>query len=544
MTRSRGGFLELTLDAVVGRAPAPEPDPGDAWELAVAAFAANERLDQSRAVALAQRALERVTPETDAVVRVAAYGARAFAASTELLDGTWTDIAPTLTPTGDPIADARPWLGHLGDGDDAEFARYLLAEAALTCARVGLAAELPPPHPHGFLVRDGEPHPFSVVFTVLAARIAAFHGRIAVAQQVIDRAESEIPLLALLVDATSSLVHGNAADPQRTRALAERVRTENPRPDTRIAAGCHLLASYGLIAIEDVRAGAALVLAAGGDADLDRLMITDRAIGIEMLVNAALGDDDPDAAEAWAARAERLAGSPICDATVERTRSRVLLARGDAAGAAVAAERAALRARAEGRMIEAAECERLAARAAISARDGGAAGRRLQAMAEEANRTGHAAAVHAATRELRAAGRRLRPLAGSEWEGLTEREREVARLLLDGLTNSDIASALYLSPHTVRVHVSRVLAAFGVASRFALAAKVPATRAITAPELTERQRAVVVELATGAGNAEIARRLEISVKTVEKHLSEIMRRLDVSTRVGVLRKARPQPNPE
>lgn len=542
MTRSRGEFLARTLDAVVAQRAAsepaaPEPRPDDPWELAVAAFAAGERLDQARCSLLARRALEQLERDADPIARVAAYGARAFAASMELLEGSWTDVAPGLTPTGDPIADALPLLPQLGDGDDAAFARYLLAEAALTCARVGLAAELPLPDPAGFLASDSAPHPFAVVFTVLAARIAAFHGRIAEAQRVLDGATSEVPLLALLIDATSSLVHGNAADPQRTRELAERVRTENPGPDTRIAAGCHLLASYGLIAVDDVRGGAALVLAAGGGADLDRLMIVDRAIGLELLVNAALGDDDPDAAEAWAVRAEMLAASPICDASVQRTRSRILLARGDATGARLAAERSAARARDEGRMIEAAESDRLVARAEIASQQGGAAGRRLQAMAEEANRTGHAAAVRAAARELRGAGRRLRPLAGSEWEGLSEREREVARLLLEGLGNADIASALYLSPHTVRVHVSRVLAAFGVASRFALAAKVPAPAAIEVSGLTERQRAVVAELSTGAGNAEIARRLGISVKTVEKHLSEIMRRLGVSTRMGVLRQA-------
>ena len=144
-------------------------------------------------------------------------------------------------------------------------------------------------------------------------------------------------------------------------------------------------------------------------------------------------------------------------------------------------------------------------------------------MAEEGNRTGHHAAVRAAAQELRVTGRRLRPLAGTEWDGLSEREHEVAQLLLDGLTNADIAATLYVSPHTVRVHVSRVLAAFGVASRFALAARAPAPLGVAAEGLTERQRAVVAELATGASNAEIAARLGISVKTVEKHLHEIMR---------------------
>jgi len=536
MTDARGAFLAEALDAVVAGGAAPEPAAGDAWQLAVASFVASERLEPARATTLSRAAIDALTAASEPVVRAAVFAARGFAAAAELHPGGWTEVEPEHTPSGDPIADALPYLEAAGSGDDAQFARYLLAEAALTNGRVGFAATLPIADPVGFLARDGRDHPFGAVFTVLRARVAAFSGRVLDAQRLLAGAMSHIPLLDLLLNATSSLVHGNAADPQRTRDLAERVRTENPRPDTRIAAGCHLLAAYGLMALDDVRGSAELVVAAGGDADLDHLMIVDRAIGFELLVNAADLDDDPDAAEAWASRAEALAGSPICDASLERTRSRILLIRGDATGAAAAAERAGALARAEGRMIEAAEADRLAGRASLAANDGSAA-RRLQSMAEEANRTGHRAAVEAAARELRTAGRRLRPLAGSEWDGLSGREREVARLLLDGLSNADIAAVLFVSPHTVRVHVSRVLAAFGVASRFALAARMPSSADVVADGLTQRQAEVVAQLSTGASNAEIADRLGISVKTVEKHLHEIMRRLEVTSRVGILRAA-------
>jgi DNA-binding CsgD family transcriptional regulator len=48
---------------------------------------------------------------------------------------------------------------------------------------------------------------------------------------------------------------------------------------------------------------------------------------------------------------------------------------------------------------------------------------------------------------------------------LTPREREVALLIADGLTNSELARRLYISPRTAAVHVSSILRKLGVASR-------------------------------------------------------------------------------
>lgn len=50
-------------------------------------------------------------------------------------------------------------------------------------------------------------------------------------------------------------------------------------------------------------------------------------------------------------------------------------------------------------------------------------------------------------------------------DDLTEREREVLVLLVDGLTNREIADRLYISDSTVKTHVSNILSKLGVATR-------------------------------------------------------------------------------
>jgi DNA-binding CsgD family transcriptional regulator len=73
--------------------------------------------------------------------------------------------------------------------------------------------------------------------------------------------------------------------------------------------------------------------------------------------------------------------------------------------------------------------------------------------------------------ELRAVERRLGM--GDAPSGpveLTPREREVALLLAEGLTNSQLADRLYISPRTAAVHVSNILAKLGMSSRAEVAA--------------------------------------------------------------------------
>ena len=54
------------------------------------------------------------------------------------------------------------------------------------------------------------------------------------------------------------------------------------------------------------------------------------------------------------------------------------------------------------------------------------------------------------------------------WQTLTERERQVARLIWMGYTNGEIAAALYISTDTVKTHVRNILRKFGVRNRVQL----------------------------------------------------------------------------
>ena len=56
------------------------------------------------------------------------------------------------------------------------------------------------------------------------------------------------------------------------------------------------------------------------------------------------------------------------------------------------------------------------------------------------------------------------------FDALTTRERTVAELVSDGLSNRQIAARLYLSERTVETHVSAILAKLGVRRRAAVGA--------------------------------------------------------------------------
>lgn len=494
------------------------------WSHAVTALSAFWVGDFTGCLAAAERAEQAAGDDLDQVLAIGALGLAGAGVLEVTSRVDWSRAQRLAQQRAD---DDRRW----------SFARYLVAEAALDGARLDVAASL----------LDGADwasawvgHPFEVMMRATAIRIAAFVGRI-------DEALAEFEGLATaaerhdalpLMHAVRVLLTGNADRAAETQQQIDALVGAAIAPVDYVGRGVYLLASFGAVSLGDVGQSAALFLRAGAGADLDRLTIIDRAIGLELLAHAAIAAGDLDAAHAWREQAMPLVEHPISGPACHRLLSRIALAEGDAPAAVEHAERAVEAARREGRGIEAAEGTILLARARIASDEVAEASRTLRQGVAESDQTGHLAMRRSAGRVLRSAGRRLPPPSSGGWSVLSPREREIAELVLSGLEHTAIARRLVLSPQTVRVHVSRVLCAFGVSSRIGLLATL-GPRGDTGRQppgvLTPRQRAVVELVAQGYDNAAIAASLGVSVKAVEKHVGEALRRWQAASRFDLAR---------
>ncbi len=106
--------------------------------------------------------------------------------------------------------------------------------------------------------------------------------------------------------------------------------------------------------------------------------------------------------------------------------------------------------------------------------------------------------------------------------------------MAEGHSNPAIARLRFLSLGTVKSHAAEVLAVLGLRSRVHLAALLaPVGDEDAAAHLSPRQAQVARLIAAGLRNAEIASRLGLSERTVEKHVSAVLDRLDVTSRAAV-----------
>ncbi|MFI6324395.1 response regulator transcription factor [Nonomuraea sp. NPDC050556] len=61
-----------------------------------------------------------------------------------------------------------------------------------------------------------------------------------------------------------------------------------------------------------------------------------------------------------------------------------------------------------------------------------------------------------------------RPRSTPGWDGLTESELRIVRLVAGGATNKQVADRLFLSPHTVGTHLGHAFCKLGIGSRVEL----------------------------------------------------------------------------
>jgi len=241
-----------------------------------------------------------------------------------------------------------------------------------------------------------------------------------------------------------------------------------------------------LAVAEPARAADALIGAAGGEG-LPLLPGGARVRGLEILVRCRLGAGDDAGPAARQARAVAGAnGLPLSAALADLAEAAVALGTGDAAAAAERARAAAGLADGVGARLDAAAARALAGRALARSGDGDRAAEQLEAAASEFEACGASRRREAVELELRKLGRRRHRRSGaargeSGIAALTERELQVARLIVDRRTNPEIAAELFLSPKTVESHVRNLFRKLGVSSRVEVARAVERADRAPAP---------------------------------------------------------------
>jgi DNA-binding NarL/FixJ family response regulator len=241
------------------------------------------------------------------------------------------------------------------------------------------------------------------------------------------------------------------------------------------------------------RAAELLIGRAGGE-ELTLIPGNWRAYCLELLTRCWLALDRRSEAERAAGRARTTAAEaelPLATAWADRALAAVALHAGDADRAIERALASAVGAQGVGAVIESALSRTLAGRALAEAGQRDRAVEELQRAAAAFDGCGARLYRERAERELGKLGRRPhRRTRAGERDGtglssLTERELQVARLVVERRTNPQIAAELFLSQKTVESHLRNIFHKLDVSSRVDLARAVEALPSSEMP-LTRR----------------------------------------------------------
>ena len=226
---------------------------------------------------------------------------------------------------------------------------------------------------------------------------------------------------------------------------------------------------------EPARAVEVLLGRAGGE-ELALIPGGWRTYCLELLTRCRLALDHGEEAKRAADRAEAAAAQlPLATAWADRAAAEVALHAGDADDAIERALASADAAEDVGAPIESALSRTLAGRALAQAGQSERAVAELQRAAATFDACGALRFRESAERELGKLGqrphRRTRPgtTNGLGVASLTERELQVARLVVDRKTNPQIAAELFLSQKTVETHLRHIFRKVNVSSRVELA---------------------------------------------------------------------------
>jgi DNA-binding CsgD family transcriptional regulator/tetratricopeptide (TPR) repeat protein len=253
---------------------------------------------------------------------------------------------------------------------------------------------------------------------------------------------------------------------------------DDGKPSHHVAYAALSIAEAHLLTGSPERALPVFERVAGG-ADMPLVADSWRAFFLESLTRCRLALGDRPAAARAAELADDSAaalGLPRARAWADRAAAAVALDAGDAARAADLALGSAAIAEAAGGPVEGALSRTLAGRALAQAGDRERAVQELQHAAAACTELGAERYRDAAERELRQLGERVRRRAPAPATAtatrpddgvgsLTQRELEIARLIVDRCTNRQIAERLFLSPKTVETHIRNIFAKLGAGSR-------------------------------------------------------------------------------
>lgn len=459
----RHDAARIRLERALGLAP-PEPWPGRLLcELALAAY---ERGDGEATAARARQARERggadpvVRSATGALLGVALlHAGRIDDARVEVagaLDALAGASDDALVAAGD-LPTAVPWAALAVEDLDA---------AVMAGERVAAAAR-----------RRGDG--IAAVGPAAAAVVAlSLLGRIGEAVRAADEVEQAARVTgrdqavqwALWMRAWTLLEGGDleaaTADATESARLAERLDASVLGTISRAVLGAVLVARG-----EHARA---VPLLAAYDADPGWV-----CRWTPWLVDALLAEGRAEEAAARVATAGAVAaglGLAGPGAAVARAAAAVALDAGDATAAAAHADAALDAARELGAQLDVARAQLLAGRArAAGDREGAIA--LLERAWHGAAACGAGRVRDQAVRELRRLGRRVgtgapRAAGDAGVASLSRREREIAGLVAEGLTNRQIGARIHLSEKTVETHLSRVFAKLGARGRAAVAARI------------------------------------------------------------------------